>query len=80
MSRRDRSPKQRRAHRAKLHARREQQRLSMPRAPARLNWLGFSRRGDIATLRLDFQGPELPLTPEDLATGDPAEALYRAPS
>ena len=75
MSRRDRSSRQRRAHRAKLHARREQQRLSMPRAPARTYWLGFGRRGDAASLVLNFTGPELPLAPEDLATGDPGEAL-----
>ena len=75
MSRRDRSSRQRRAHRAKLHARREQHRLSMQRAPARTYWLGFGRRGDAAALSFDFTGPEVALTPADLATEDPGDAL-----
>jgi len=75
MSRRTRSPKQRRAHRARQRERRVQQRQSLPSAPARLHWLGFGRRGDAASLVLNFTGPELPLAPEDLATGDPGEAL-----
>ncbi len=78
MSRRDRSSKQRRAHRERLRERRVQQRQSMPRAPARHNFFGFGRRGDDAKLCLDFTGPTIDLDPQELATGDPAEALRSA--
>ena len=78
MSRRTRTPRQRRAHKARRHERRAKRLAEMPSAPTRLNFFGFSRRGDAAKLSLNFSGPELPLTPEDLDTGDPTEALRSA--
>ena len=75
MSRKKKHGNDRRRRREMLRARHVASRENGPWAPARWNFFGKVRKGEVAMVSINFQGPVVPV---DLEVKDPGESLREA--